>query len=90
MKELRGKISIISQMPMIFSGSLRDNLDPLNKFPDAEIWRVLEELKLKERILSGGIEHVVRKRYGVTAATDPSVFHRLSKLEQILAKENVN
>lgn len=45
--DLRDKISIIPQEPVLFSASLRDNLDPFHKFCDADLWSALEEVKLK-------------------------------------------
>lgn len=42
--ELRSKISIIPQEPVIFSGTLRRNLDPFDEYPDAKIWNALDEV----------------------------------------------
>ncbi|CAH1985088.1 unnamed protein product [Acanthoscelides obtectus] len=44
---LRKHISIIPQEPVLFSASVRYNLDPFEEFGDAEIWRALEEVELK-------------------------------------------
>ncbi|XP_011705831.1 PREDICTED: probable multidrug resistance-associated protein lethal(2)03659, partial [Wasmannia auropunctata] len=39
--ELRSKISIIPQEPVLFSESLRYNLDPSNQYDDMKLWEVL-------------------------------------------------
>jgi ABC-type multidrug transport system fused ATPase/permease subunit len=36
-KELRQHLTIIPQQPFLFSGSLRENLDPLARKSDAEL-----------------------------------------------------
>ncbi|XP_056263509.1 multidrug resistance-associated protein 1 isoform X1 [Pseudoliparis swirei] len=45
--ELRSRITIIPQDPVLFSGSLRMNLDPFESFSDEEVWRSLEYSHLK-------------------------------------------
>jgi ABC-type multidrug transport system fused ATPase/permease subunit len=45
--ELRRKISIVPQSPVIFSGTLRSNLDPFNQYSDASIWDALDKCNLK-------------------------------------------
>lgn len=44
LSELRKHISIIPQEPVLFSATLRYNLDPFDEFDDDQIWNVLEQV----------------------------------------------
>ncbi|PVD27621.1 hypothetical protein C0Q70_12787 [Pomacea canaliculata] len=45
--DLRSRITILPQDPMLFSGTLRMNLDPLDQYSDDQIWQALERAHLK-------------------------------------------
>jgi ABC-type multidrug transport system fused ATPase/permease subunit len=47
----------LKQEPVLFSGTIRYNLDPFEKYTDEEIWSSLESVSLKQNVkeMSGGL-----------------------------------
>uniref|UniRef100_A0A668ALK5 ATP-binding cassette, sub-family C (CFTR/MRP), member 12 n=1 Tax=Myripristis murdjan TaxID=586833 RepID=A0A668ALK5_9TELE len=68
LQDLRSKLSIIPQDPMLFIGTIRYNLDPFNNYSDEEIWASLEktymklEGKLQAEVLENGENFSVGER----------------------------
>ena len=68
--ELRKSISIIPQESLLFSESLRVNLDPFLEFSDEELWEVLDKVELKSYVLTatGGLEMLIQESGGNLSA----------------------
>lgn len=59
LQESRKRISVLGQSPVLFSGSLRKNLDPLEEYTDDELWSAIKEVKLTSLVenLDGQLDH---------------------------------
>ncbi|XP_070788596.1 ATP-binding cassette sub-family C member 10 [Pituophis catenifer annectens] len=63
LKELRSRLAIIPQDPFLFSGTLRENLDPQQQHTDDDLHQVLEQCHLHTLITEmGGLDCELRER----------------------------
>nr|XP_009685033.1 PREDICTED: multidrug resistance-associated protein 7 [Struthio camelus australis] len=63
LKDLRSRLAIIPQDPFLFSGSIRENLDPQGQRTDTELYQVLEQCHLRDVVTQiGGLDSELGER----------------------------
>ncbi|XP_069116551.1 ATP-binding cassette sub-family C member 10-like [Argopecten irradians] len=63
LKDVRRHLAVIPQDPFLFSGTVRENLDPTSSYSDQQLWGVLDKCHLQKAVSRlGGLEGDVSEK----------------------------
>ncbi|XP_077426239.1 ATP-binding cassette sub-family C member 10 isoform X2 [Vanacampus margaritifer] len=63
LRQLRSRLAIIPQDPFLFSGTIRENLDPCGQYRDQQLVEVLDQCHLSSAVAAmGGLDAELRDR----------------------------
>ncbi|XP_011138357.1 multidrug resistance-associated protein 7 isoform X2 [Harpegnathos saltator] len=75
LKALRSRLAIIPQNPFLFSGTIRENVDPLDQYTDLHIYKALEKCKVHSLVYRlGGLGAVLDEGGGNLSAGQRQLF----------------
>ena len=60
----RGAMAQIPQSPWLFSGTIRENLDPFSQYSDGQIWACLKAVKMDSVFEKDGLSHILTEAGG--------------------------